>query len=219
MRTIILANVKGGCGKTTLAHHLAHAAAEQEKRVLAVDTEPQGDLYRRLAKQLHRDVARAPVAWAKGCLCVYSAPPAYTRASWQPPAEPYDLAVVDTAPINDLPQGPAPTVVVIPIDSIDAGLNANDAARNALAAGAKLVVLVRNQIVSAGASYRKNFRDLGDDLPDGVVLCDVDLPYAKSILDTGASCVPAWKGVYKDDGARSIREACMWILKRTWKLP
>lgn len=206
--TVAIANFKGGAGKTTLAHHLAAAAAEAGQRVLAVDTDPQGDLYRRLAGHLHRDVDRPPLTWATGCICFYS------PGGWEASAEPYDLNVVDTAPVNDVPKGPSPDVVVIPIDSIDAGLNANDTTANALDAGAKLVVLVSNGIAEGGPRHRKHFRDLGDDLPARVVLCEIELPRAASIKRTGVTCKPAWRDAYKDDGARKIHKVCNWVLAK-----
>jgi chromosome partitioning protein len=44
MKILVIANQKGGVGKTTLAAHVAYAAAEAKKRVLMVDMDRQGSL-------------------------------------------------------------------------------------------------------------------------------------------------------------------------------
>jgi chromosome partitioning protein len=46
MLTITVAHLKGGSGKTTTAAFLAHALADTGRRVLALDTDPQGTLLR-----------------------------------------------------------------------------------------------------------------------------------------------------------------------------
>lgn len=44
MKTLAFFNNKGGVGKTTLAYHLAWMMAEQGRRVLVVDLDPQANL-------------------------------------------------------------------------------------------------------------------------------------------------------------------------------
>lgn len=50
MRTLIVANNKGGCGKTTTAYHLGRLMAGQRCRTLLVDLDPQANLSGRFPK-------------------------------------------------------------------------------------------------------------------------------------------------------------------------
>ncbi|HEV7859668.1 MAG TPA: ParA family protein [Pyrinomonadaceae bacterium] len=52
MKTIVLANHKGGCAKTTCALNIAVALAAKGARVLAVDLDPQGNLSTALGANL-----------------------------------------------------------------------------------------------------------------------------------------------------------------------
>ncbi len=59
MKTIVCAIQKGGQGKSMLCTHLAFLAAEQGKRVLAVDLDSQGTFSRNLAVEFDRQAAPA----------------------------------------------------------------------------------------------------------------------------------------------------------------
>ena len=59
MKTIVCAIQKGGQGKSMLCTHLAFLAAEQGRRVLAVDLDSQGTFSRNLAVEFDRQAAPA----------------------------------------------------------------------------------------------------------------------------------------------------------------
>ncbi len=64
MRSILLLNAKGGCGKTTMATHIAAYYAQKGKRVVLADFDPQGSSMDWLAtRPAERPRIRGLAAW------------------------------------------------------------------------------------------------------------------------------------------------------------
>ena len=87
MKTIVLANQKGGVGKTTLAGHFGVAAAAAGERVVLMDTDPQGSLASWWNSRAAEDVAFAAAQ--------LDDLPAQLRAFGE---QGYTLAIIDTPP-------------------------------------------------------------------------------------------------------------------------
>lgn len=51
MKTVAVCNQKGGVGKSTMAYHLANTLARSGKRVLVVDSDPQGNITLAMTKE------------------------------------------------------------------------------------------------------------------------------------------------------------------------
>jgi cellulose biosynthesis protein BcsQ len=209
MITLLFANHKGGCGKTTHCHHLCEYLSEHGARVLAIDTDTQGNLYRRLARLEHKPVDCPLVEWAPGCHCVLL-PDAWCLPKGAERA--YDVVLVDTAPGHQLPDGPAPNVVVIPIDGLDAALGASDVVDAVLggASPAPLVVLLKNGTNEGGKVLQRMVTDL--EAGQGIEICAVEVPRGAAIHRTSKTCRPAWQDTYKGSrDAQTILACCAWL--------
>lgn len=208
---LMLANFKGGCGKTTIGHHIALWAAEHGKRVLVIDTDKQGNLYRRLAKLDHNPQDRPPVEWSKGCWCIYS------PKGWALPKDvekTFDVVILDSPPGEDFPKCPdgvKANIVVVPIDGIDAALGANETVANALESDADRVILVKNGCEEGGKRFQREFADMMEGLPENVMVSPVEVPRGEGIKRTSKECRAAWSDPYKGGDTRSMRALCDWM--------
>ena len=105
MKTVALISQKGGAGKTTLAVHLAAAAAERG-RVLLMDVDPQGSAM----EWANRRGDKVPDVTA-------THPATIGKEIERARAEGYDLVILDTAPHADhvaLQAARAADMVVVP---------------------------------------------------------------------------------------------------------
>lgn len=88
MKTITMANLKGGTGKTTSAAYLAHAFQQLGRSVLIVDTDPQGQL----VSWAERADFPMPALWLPDENLHRKLPGIVAGKG-------YDVAVIDTPPI------------------------------------------------------------------------------------------------------------------------
>jgi len=212
MLKVALGNDKGGAGKTTLAHHICEYLAEHGVRILAIDTNgAQANLYRRLARIDYKPEQIPPITWSKGCTSVLM------PEGWDLPDDAeklYDVVVVDTPPERNLPPGPVPDVVVIPIDGIDAALGAGNLVDAVLQMEPQPVILiVKNGTNEGGKRLQRIVTDL--EAGDGIEVYEFELPRGNAIHRTAYTNKPAWKDQYKGAGdARAILAFCQWFARR-----
>lgn len=89
LRFVTITNLKGGSGKSTTAGLLAHAWAEQGRRVIAVDADPQGTLTR-WAEDADWSIPVFGLATSK----------LHTELPGIVSPDRYDVAVIDTPPLE-----------------------------------------------------------------------------------------------------------------------
>ncbi len=202
MRSIMTAGNKGGSGKSSIAHHIAVRAAERDFRVLVIDTDRQADLYRRLVTDEGNTADCPPAEWEAGCVVSYS-PDAYDI----PTAADFDLMVIDTAPSRELPEGPAPDLIVVPIDGVDAARNANETVAEARDRKVP-VLIVFNGIGEGGKRHARQFDRVRESLPDGVDALVEEIPRTGAIKRTAVTCEPAWRDIWKGRDVQRLRQVC-----------
>lgn len=201
---IMVASRKGGTAKTTTSFHMAWRAAERGLRVLVVDTDAQGDAYVRLRGQDARN--RPPWEWTPGSWVMHS-PGRYVV----PGSNEYDLVVIDTAPVNDLPEGPPPAAVVVVVNGEDACRDSLVTVAAAVKRGAvQILGLLAGTGETAGkdkALVRYRMRP-----PRGVTVAAPAVRYGEAVADHETARRPAWHLDPLDPAADSVRDACDWLL-------
>lgn len=128
MKTLTIANQKGGVGKSTLTLHLAHFAHEQGLRVLVVDLDPQGDSSSALLKafpqshnpsvrlfngteKTNKDLALQIYCGTSQLADIQESSASFNANMASFDAE-YDLCIIDTAPTASILQ-------IIPVEFSD----------------------------------------------------------------------------------------------------
>ncbi len=208
MRIVMVANNKGGAGKTTVGSHIVWRAVGLDLATLAIDCDRQADMYRRLVGDNadldacpHERIAKN--SWAVVSADVYQLP--------QPSQPQYQLVLIDTPPGVEPPKGPTPHVVLIPIDGIDAARNANETIAWARDNHVRPIV-VFNGVAEGGQRYEREFERMRRRMPKDVDVAPVTLLRGPGIRRTAMTCRPVWEDVYLGKDGRAMEAFCNWFM-------
>jgi hypothetical protein len=194
MWKVIIANRKGGCAKTEYSFHLAARARERGMRVLAIDTDPQGDLIKR-STGASRVVPEQVYQWPPEVKAGEPAPmtllsaPGY-RGTLHVEHN-FDLVVVDTAPKLELPDFTKCSLVIVPVNDQEALTNSVEVVQAASQAG-KPVVLAWNRTDAGGKIFERELLAGADCFPKDV---RKDFPRVRegaSLVRSTTTALPAW---------------------------
>lgn len=202
--TFICGIAKGGTGKTMLALHLAWVAQLRGWRVLFVDTDSQGDGFRRLGGD---DENREPFRWAPGCEA-YASPTTYDVEAI---ANDFDLIIIDTPPHLGLPPGkPQADLVLLPIDGFDAAFDARETIAD-LPEGAEGWIVL-NKTGLAGKRHARILDQLEQQCPPGVAISALRVPLGGDIARVDWTRKPAWDDGHGGKAGIALRKWCDLVL-------
>lgn len=213
---ILVANEKGGVGKTMIASHIAWLADELGLRVLAIDTDTQTAMYRRLSgKEPSRD--HVSTRWGnqrkdkESSSMVWYVPASYDAAK----LERFDLAVIDTKGSDKLASGPVPDLVIVPINGEDALRETNNTIANVRQRSKTVPIYLMLNRISIGGSSAKAIRlQKQTKLPPNVEWLDDEIGDSRGVWVSEQTCAPCWSLPHVDKQAQRLKDTLDNILVR-----
>ena len=192
--TIACSIYKGGEGKTTLAAHVVYAGQARGLRVLAVDIDKQGNLFKWLTRGdgVPRDGVLTEVSPTLTVLFAPGAVPVLPTG--------FDLVVIDVPP-----EGAAVTADrwLVPVSC----RMALDGAASTCAEANGDVLLVLNKFNVGGIGTTAALRGAVQRINATGLLTVMEIPESAAILRAGELFIPAWEGPYGKDtpGVKALR--------------
>ena len=212
-KMVVVAANKGGAGKSTVCQHLSELAFESGLRVLAVETDSQGDLPALLFPAGFKEWTGEDVLFERDNRLWLL----YSPAGVPDPSEfegRFDLIVVDTAP-KSRPDMTYADCVVVPIDGPMAIKDCAETIYAALQAQVALKIVVPNKVDAGGVQLARA-------LVTGIkknphVKVTQEVPFSPAVARSADTGEPAWneqwgKNHNCPEGASKLRGACESIL-------
>ena len=191
--SVLVANRKGGCAKSTLTVHAAWAAQEAGLRVLVLCADTLGDSFKRLGAPYASLDDCAPYEWASGCWVSFT-PDAY---AYPEPAKlaAYDIIIVDTPGSGKgLPDGPPVAEVIVPITDRGAAEAAVETLADvqAMVPLPSVIVVPVNKGCAPADDFRANVLAIRKHLPAMATIYGTTIPYSHGVWRTDSTHRPAW---------------------------
>jgi chromosome partitioning protein len=199
--TLVLLGMKGGTGKSTVAIHLAVAAAETGRRVMLLDTDPQATS---MAWARQREAAEPKVTAAR----------AYEAAKRLPTNGNCDLVVIDTAPRaeTDISRLAAlASLIVIPLHCTMPDILASEVAFRMAKAAKRPFVVVFNAVNPRGLEVAEVREAL---TAEGHTVAPAILAHRTSFARALSSGMAVTEFEGKGQAAEEIRNLWNWISKQ-----